>query len=66
MSDLILNLWKSSGINTQNRGQKVNGDADGDADSDTDDESWLPLGCHIGVVPVGGCHTGIALIVSYI
>ena len=39
ISDLILNLWKSSGINTQNRGQKVDGDADGDADGDTDDES---------------------------
>ena len=38
MSDLILNLWKSSGINTQNRGQKVDGDADSNADSDTDDK----------------------------
>ena len=32
---------------------KVNGSANGDADGD-DDESQLPLGCHIGVVPVVG------------
>ena len=34
MNDLIVNLWKSTGINTWNRWQKGVGDTVGEADDD--------------------------------